>query len=356
MALVIASTRWFIALINLITAQPKPAKTAPQPNQVSVLIPARNEAHTLPILLQNLQKTGSLISEIIVYNDQSEDETADIVRQRSHHDTRIRLIEGHSLPEGWVGKNNACHQLAMAARAKYLLFLDADVKTDHNAIELAVAQMQKKKLTLFSFFPSQQMQSFGEWLLVAQVNVILTSLLPLALINHLPFQIMAAANGQFMMFDADIYHQYRFHEKVRGTPVEDVAIARNIKKSALKMRTALAPAQLTCRMYQGYRDALCGLARSARYFFGGSIIAGWIYAIFSLLGWISVLTSMHPLWLAGYFLLLISMRAFVARASHQSVAKNLLLMPLQQLALLHLLYTASKQTLTKKTIWKGRKI
>ncbi len=355
-ALLIIAVRWLIALFNLITAQPRTIKTEVLPGELSVLIPARNEARTLPDLLESLQHCGESIGEIIIYNDQSDDDTSVIASQWAGGDPRIRVLEGRELPEGWLGKNHACYQLARASKGKYLLFLDADVKTNKNAVELALSHVKKEKLALFSFFPSQEMHTRGEWLLVAQINVILNSLLPLALTTYIPFYFLAAANGQFMMFDGAIYRHHQFHKKLRTTAVEDVAIARTIKKTGLRVRAALAPKGLTCRMYHNYRDALEGLARSARFFFGGSIIAGWIYVIFSLLGWLPVLITMHSVWFVAYFLMIITMRIFVASASHQSVIKNIVLMPFQQIALFHMFFKATNQMITGKSTWKGRKI
>ncbi|MFO7999743.1 MAG: glycosyltransferase family 2 protein, partial [Marinilabilia sp.] len=202
--------------------------------------------------------------------------------------------------------------------------------------------------------PVQEMHTTGEWLLVAQVNVILVSLLPLAFSRYIPFNLVTAANGQFMMFDAGVYDQQRFHEKLRTTVVEDVAIAQYIKGKGLKIRTALSPAGLSCRMYHNYREALNGLGRSARFFFGGSIIAGWLYVFFALFGWLAVLLAFPMIWLAVYFLLLVTMRIFVAIASRQSVMKNILLMPLQPITLFHLFFTATRQHVQQKSTWKGR--
>jgi chlorobactene glucosyltransferase len=355
-AILILAYRWLVSLFNLITGIPDYAVMEKTDGEISVLIPARNEAANLPRLLQSLTSCDKTIGEIIIYDDQSEDETALVVNHWMQKDPRIRIMKGKNLPAGWTGKNHACHQLAMNAKGKYLLFLDADVTVDQYAIDLALSRMKKDQLVLFSFFPQQEMITIGEWLLVAQVNIILVSLLPLAILNCVPIPVMTAANGQFMMFDSQWYNQYFFHEKVRNNPVEDVAIAQYIKKKKQKLRTALAPEGLKCRMYNNYREALHGLARSARFFFGGSIVFGWAYVLFSLLGWLPVLLAFPLFDLVIYFLLLFTMRTFISQISGQSIIKNLILMPLQQIGLLHLFIIATKQLIVKKTLWRGRRI
>lgn len=353
--LIIAS-RWVIALFNLLTRHPNPGDPEKKEGEISVLVPARNEANNLPKLFEGLIKCDNTIGEILIYDDQSEDETAAEARMWAHYDSRIRLIEGTELPSGWLGKNHACHQLANQAKGKYLLYLDADVKINQEAIDLALSRMKKDQLSLFSFFPIQEMRSLGEWMLVAQVNVILVSLLPMAITRYIPIPMMVAANGQFMMFNSDIYRKHLFHQHLRQTAVEDVAIAQYIKKKGLKLHTALAPKGLHCRMYSSYSEALSGLARSARFFFGGSMIMGWVYVFFSALGWWPVMLKFSEWGLVLYFSLLVTMRIFVSLASHQSIIKNLIFLPLQQIGLAHLFIEATLQHINRKTTWKGRTI
>jgi hypothetical protein len=128
-----------------------------------------------------------------------------------------------------------------------------------------------------------------------------------------------------------------------------VAIAQHIKKTRLKLHTALAPKGLRCRIYSSYHEALKGLSRSARFFFGGSIAAGWIYVFFSVYGWGSVMLSVPSVWHNIYFGLLFTMRIFLSLASRQSVFKNKILLPLQQIGLVHLFIEATIQHIQRKT-------
>ena len=74
---------------------------------VSVLIPARNEEDNISKLLSDLQAQSYQNIEILIFNDQSEDDTRAVVNKFAAQDSRIRLIESDGLPEGWLGKNNA---------------------------------------------------------------------------------------------------------------------------------------------------------------------------------------------------------------------------------------------------------
>ena len=103
---------------------------------VSVLIPVRNEELNIGNLLSDLQKQDYPNIEIIVFDDQSTDNTSEIVKQFMESDNRIKLIRSMELPSGWLGKNYACHEMSKHAKGNYLLFLDADVSLKRRIIFL----------------------------------------------------------------------------------------------------------------------------------------------------------------------------------------------------------------------------
>ena len=72
--------------------------------------------------------------EIFVFDDQSTDNTAKIVKECAQSDTRVKLLQSGGLPKGWLGKNYACYQLAQQAKGSYYLFIDADVRLKGNII------------------------------------------------------------------------------------------------------------------------------------------------------------------------------------------------------------------------------
>jgi len=197
---------------------------------VSVLIPARDEEKNIANLLNDLQNQEYQNIEIIVFNDQSTDKTAEIVNTKSKTDKRIKLINSNVLPDGWLGKNYACHSLSQYAKGEYLLFLDADVRIKKDIITKTVQFSKNHNLGLLSIFPKQIMFTLGEQITVPNMNFILLSLLPLILVRKSKFPSLAAANGQFMLFNTDTYRKIMPHEKMKTNKVEDIEIARYYKK------------------------------------------------------------------------------------------------------------------------------
>ena len=348
--------RLIVVFVNALTPTVLPAaKNFTKNPLVSVLIPARNEEHTIGRVIESLLNQDYYNTEIIVFDDMSGDDTVNIVRRYADIDNRVRYISGRELPEGWLGKNHACHQLANHASGEYLLFLDADVDTAPSLITDALALMQKHGLHLLSLFPNQKMQSWGELLTVPIMNWILLSLLPLILTRTSAYPSLAAANGQFMLFRADTYHTFKWHKNVKNNPVEDIAIARKMKEAGKTVQTLVPDNQIQCRMYRGWTEAIAGFSKNLPAFFGNNWIWVAFFTIFSTFGVIFVWIAFSCLPALGYLALAGMMRAIIARISRQPVIINILLAPLQQV---NFVIMVIKSAVSQKSgnIWKGRKI
>jgi glycosyltransferase involved in cell wall biosynthesis len=250
-----------VSAINLFFKQ-KIAGGKPEHNYlVSVLIPARNEENNIRNLLSDLIKQPYQNIEIIVFDDQSEDQTPQTVEQMAETDPRIRLICSDGLPTGWLGKNHACHSLSIHAKGDYLLFLDADVRVAGDIIGSGVAFADKHKLGLLSIFPRQLLFTIGERSTVPIMNYILLTLLPLPMVLWSHFSSLAAANGQFMLFNASAYQSLWPHQQMKDNKVEDIAIARHLKVKGFPVACLTGDDSIQCRMYTGFKILLMDFQR-----------------------------------------------------------------------------------------------
>ncbi|MCP2322629.1 glycosyltransferase involved in cell wall biosynthesis [Hamadaea flava] len=228
---------------------------------MSVLVPARDEARRLPKLLPGLLAQPA--DEILVLDDQSSDGTADVVC--AYADPRLRLIPGRPRPDGWIGKNWACHQLAEAATGELLVFCDADVVLRPGALDAILHEARRQRADVFSVFPRQLTGSpgLGERLLVPLIDETLLAFLPHRLLD-LPVPSAAAANGQLLAFWREAYTTIGGHEAVHDRIVEDVALARRARRLGLKLGLALGGDLVQARMYDDYRQTVAGLGKSLR--------------------------------------------------------------------------------------------
>src|SRR5579871_3398150 len=118
----------------------KPERCLPERRPfVSICLPARNEANNIEACLRGLLTQEYPHFEVLVLDDCSEDNTAEIVRRIAREDRRARLISGRSIVPGWAGKCHACTQLGEQAKGEYLLFVDADTRAEPGLLGSALA-------------------------------------------------------------------------------------------------------------------------------------------------------------------------------------------------------------------------
>ena len=354
--LTFTAVQLLVALVNLICSQSFPGNGRKIDELVSVLIPARNEENNIEHLLNDLQQQDYRNLEIIIFNDQSTDDTERILKLIAEKDTRIRYINSSGLPDGWIGKNYACHVLALAAKGKYLLFLDADVRIRGNMIKKMILFSLQYNLTLLSIFPIQIMKSTGEKTTVPNMNYILLSLLPLILVRKSPFQSLAAANGQCMFFEAEGYKGIFPHELLKNSKVEDIQIAKLLKRRKKKVACLTGKPEISCRMYAGYKEAVNGFSKNVVMFFNNSFLMAILFWLITTFGFIAVYCSFSYSLFLMYLSALILTRIIISAISRQPVLQNLLLAIPQQVTMGIFIFRAMKNKLKKQHTWKGRNI
>lgn len=323
---------------------------------ISVLIPARNEASNIGNLLSDLLVQNHKSLEIIVFDDQSDDDTAIIVTEFSSSDTRIKLIQSSGLPEGWLGKNFACHQLSKAATGDYFLFLDADVRIEKDVIGTIASKAAAERLSLISIFPRQVMKSLGEWITVPLMNHILLTLLPLPLVKRSHFSSLAAANGQFMFIKGIEYQFLSPHQTLRREKVEDIAMARLFKEEHLKIECMASVPGVSCRMYDNSASAIQGFSKNILHFFGNNLILAISFWIISLPAVLFAFWSGNLEVIILLSIAILIMRSLTSAASHQNAIFNLLLFIPQLIMLFVIIITSVFNHYTKSFQWKGRNI
>lgn len=347
--------QFFNVLLNFFFRQKIKKNNLASNEKISVLIPARNEEQNIHLLLGDLQKMKNENLEIIVFDDQSTDDTFKIVQKFANIDSRIKGIQSTGLPDSWLGKNNACFQLAQQAKGNYFLFVDADVRLKGNIIEEAVSHLKKHNLGLLSVFPTQIQKTWGEKVSVPIMNYILLTLLPLIFVRISPFASHAAANGQFMLFNAHTYQKKQPHQTFKSSAVEDIAISRFFKKEKIKIACITGEKRIKCRMYSSYNEAKNGFTKNVFMFFGNQAVLAFLFWIFATLGFIPILLAKATL-LPIYFALVILIQVIYSITSKQNVELNLLFFPLQLLFLGQLLIKAVLTKKNKQYKWKGRDV
>jgi glycosyltransferase involved in cell wall biosynthesis len=324
---------------------------------VSVLIPARNEEANIQGCLVHVLNQSYANTEVIVLDDQSEDRTYAIVAEMQKGHPNLKLFRGKDLPQGWNGKNWACHQLAQKARGDIIIFVDADCLLAPWTLESALGMMERYQLALLSSFPTQNLNGVAGFLLVPVMDWLLLSFLPLRMVYLSPHKSFVAANGQFMAFVRKQYDAIGGHEGVADQVVEDMELARAIKTQGFRMMTALGGKTISCTMYTFFSDAIRGFSKN---FFPGfnttplrfsCIIA--LFAFFYLAPFFFVFAYTSVLIPLGLIYL---QRVILAFTDRQNPIINALLHPLQMVFMIVVGINSMHVAVGKKIVWKGRRV
>jgi glycosyltransferase involved in cell wall biosynthesis len=195
-------------------------------HNVSVLIPARNEAPNIAACIESVMNQGEAVSEILVYDDHSTDATPQIIRRYAGLDGRVRLINPAELPEGWCGKNFACAQLANEAGGEWLMFLDADARLARMAVASLVDEAARRDLTMLSGWPALCVVGFWERALMPMLNFVVFTLFPAPLSIIRDDESLGLAHGACILVERSSYQGIGGHAAVRDEIFEDQRLAR----------------------------------------------------------------------------------------------------------------------------------
>jgi chlorobactene glucosyltransferase len=278
---------------------------------VSVLIPARNEAHRVlsqsvrSVLAQNYEHL-----EVIVVNDRSTDVTESILRSIAETDKRLHVVNGVEPPAGWLGKPYALQQALEVSRGSWVLTVDADMVLEKEAVRIAIGRALAGGCDILTLMPYLETKSFWERVFTPAWVLVLLGGYPFVVLNN-PKMKHALAFGGFSLIRRQALARIGDFAAVRADIVEDVRLAELLKSSGARYRIEHAPNLIRTRMQSSFREVWDFLSRgmfagmryslvlAALYIFTGYtfVVAPALIAVFSVLmlaagasgGWLSLL-------------------------------------------------------------------
>ena len=207
----------------------------------SVLIPARNEAASLPQLLTALACQSLRPLEVIVIDDHSSDATAAIARAGAPG-LEVRVLQPPPLPAGWCGKTWALHHGVAASSGELLVFLDADTEPAPEFLQRLVAAWQRLG-GLVSVQPYHRTEKPYEQLSVL-FNLVGLMAVPLG-------PGCGVAFGPAMVTSRADYQRSGGHAAVAGTVVEDWFLGHCYEAAGLPVSAFIGDGLIAYRMYPG---------------------------------------------------------------------------------------------------------
>jgi hopene-associated glycosyltransferase HpnB len=235
-----------------------PAATPPEFPDVDIVVPARDEAHTIGEVIGSLlaQDYGGSFRVILV-DDNSSDDTAALAGTAAN----LTVISSTSKPAQWSGKLWALSQGVAAGHAPLLLLTDADIVHDPRHLSSLVAQLLQARLEMVSEMVRLNCTSLAERALVPAFVYFFQMLYPFRKVND-PRSSVAAAAGGTVLIQREALRRIGGIDAIKNSLIDDVALAKAVKKSGAVFlgHSGLAA---SIRRYPAFADIWHMISRTA---------------------------------------------------------------------------------------------
>lgn len=232
--------------------------------KISVIIPARNEATALPYTLPSIVGQDYANLEVILVNDQSSDNTAEIALNiQNANKNRLQILEGKPLPQGWAGKLWALHQGILYATGEWILLTDADlIYTQPKMISQLLHIALTKNFNMISLMAQLQTKYFWEKLLIPAFLYFFKMLYPFSQVANPKSHISAAAGG-CILIQRKTLSAVGGIQAIQNALIDDVALARVVKDHHFSLALLDSPELVSHRGYNNLSGIWKMVARSA---------------------------------------------------------------------------------------------
>jgi glycosyltransferase involved in cell wall biosynthesis len=234
-------------------------RCSPQP-RVTVVLAAKDEAANLAECGRGILAQRGVDLTLVIVDDRSTDATPRIADAIAAGDARCRVIHNAVLPNGWMGKSYACWRGVESASGDWLLFTDADVRLEPDAIASAIDYADVHQFDLFSLWLRDASRGFWERLLVPLCGAMIV-----VWYGHVAARSNsrgeAFANGQFLLIRRQAYQACGGHAAVKSALIEDIPLARRAARCGSCVGSALGTELAAVRMYRTAREVFRGWRR-----------------------------------------------------------------------------------------------
>lgn len=273
---------------------PLPQRTQqPGDPALSILIAAHNEGDHIERCLNHLREQNYPMSQIVVVNDRSTDETAAVVRRLSMRDPRITLVNIDALPDGWIGKTHALASGAVHATGDYLLFVDSDVFLHPGAIAGVMETAIREKIDFLTLWPRLGLRSLADRLLVPPTGWLLSFWAWSGGGTTRAGANPIMGNGQFLLVARNAYDRIGGHAAVKAELAEDAVLAHHAHAAGLRRWVGLGHGLYVTARHSTFARCCNGMARvmigtletpakillSTQIILGGCVTPFWIFPL-----------------------------------------------------------------------------
>jgi hopene-associated glycosyltransferase HpnB len=232
---------------------------------VGIVVPARDEGEVLPLTLPTLlgqQYPGS--ARVVLVDDDSTDGTGALARRLAYPGgLPLTVVEPGKPPDGWTGKVWALRAgVAEAGEVDLVLLTDADIAHRPDSLAILVRAAAANRLDLLSQLARLRVQTGWERLVVPAFGYFFALLYPFRWVNR-PGARTAAAAGGCVLVRRLVLERAGGLAAIRGAVIDDVALARVVKRAGGRVFLGLADRLGSLRPYPTLGSLWQMVSRSA---------------------------------------------------------------------------------------------
>ncbi len=256
-----------------------PALNAACP-KISVIFAARDEQAKLPAALATLVSIDYPALEIVAVDDRSSDATAQILDDFAAQHPQLKVVHVHELPKGWLGKPHALQSGYELSSGELLVFTDADVKFERDALRRVVTLLRERGLDHLTLLGDVECSGFWDTVLISFFGMgfqLATD--PYNVSN--PNSRSYVGVGAFQMLRRAAYEASGTHRRLALEVVDDMKLGKIVKMSGFRSSVAVAQNYVSVAWHLGLGNLVRGVEKN---FFAGaqfrvSVVAGQILGL-----------------------------------------------------------------------------
>jgi Glycosyl transferase family 2 len=234
--------------------------------KISLILAARDEQEKLPGALSTLIAIDYPHLEIIAVDDRSGDATPQILDDFVAQHPQLKVVHVRELPKGWLGKPHALQRGYEASSGELLVFTDADVKFDREALRRVVTLVRERGLDHLTLLGDVECSGFWDTVLISFFGMgfqLATD--PYNVSN--PNSRSYVGVGAFQMLRRGGYEACGTHRRLAMEVVDDMKLGKLVKMAGLRSGVAVAQHYVSVAWHLGLGNLVRGMEKN---FFAGA--------------------------------------------------------------------------------------
>ena len=228
---------------------------------VAIIFAAKDEQREIEQAVCSMLKVEYPNLKYIAVNDRSTDQTGNILDRLAAKDERLKVVHVQELPDGWLGKNNALHQAAVATDTDYLLFTDADVSFDVECVKRAIGYTEYHGVDHLTMFPKVPMPGL-------LLNAFVVFFFKTFVLYYRAWRVSNPKSKAFLGIGAfNLVRNQAFREvggfaRIRMEVVDDLWLGKLMKQGGFRQQVLIARDDLSVPWYGSIREMIVGLDKN----------------------------------------------------------------------------------------------